>query len=119
MNDQILSIVIECQKGMKEFREYLELCIVIQKDPIRASRILRYLDRVEGGEILSIGDFSNYENISESTLTTNMRVMLSRCFYKSKKYSENAMSLLLKMYCKNQLEFFHRYIFTYKEGVKS
>jgi hypothetical protein len=32
MNDQILSLVIECQKGIKEFREYLELCVATQKD---------------------------------------------------------------------------------------
>jgi hypothetical protein len=118
MNDQILSIVIECQKGMKEFREYLELCIVVQEDPIRAARILRYLDIVESGEILSPEDFSFSEHISHSTFTASMRVMLKKCFYRTKNYSAKAKYLLLKMYLKNQFEFFQRYVFTPKEGVK-
>jgi hypothetical protein len=117
MNDQILSIVIECQKGIKEFREYLELCIVKQENPIRAARVLRYLDNAESGKIVSLKDFSHYEKVLKDTLIVNMKMMLMKCFYGTKNHSEKAKSLLLKMYCKNQFEFFQRYIFTSKEGA--
>jgi hypothetical protein len=118
MNDQLLSIITECQKGIKEFREYLELCVATQEKSIRAARILHYLDRVESGEILSLEEFSCYENLSGKTLATNMKVMLIKWFYSTKNYSANAKSLLLKMYRKDRFEFLHRYIFTSNEGAK-
>jgi hypothetical protein len=118
MNDQILSLVIECQKRIKELREYLKLCIATQGNPIRAARMLRYLDRAESGEDLSLEDFSMYENIKKSTLVANIKIMSWRCFCKKKNYSTKARLLLFNMYRQNEWEFFHRYVFTSKEGAK-
>jgi hypothetical protein len=119
MDDQILSLVMECRKGIKEFREYLERCIAAQEKPIRAARILRYLDMVESGEIVGPKSYSHYENVLEKALVNNMRAALKECFYKNENYSEKAKSLLLKMYRDNEWEFFGRYVFTSKEGAKT
>jgi hypothetical protein len=112
MNDLILSLVMECRKGIKEFRDFLETCIAVQRKPIQSARILRYLDAVESGKMISMEEFAIIENLSYLLLCGDIRKMMRICFNDQRTYSQRAMSLLLKMYCKKEWEFFARYVFT-------
>jgi hypothetical protein len=118
MNDQILSLVSECQRGIQELREHLELRIATQKKPIGAARVLRYLGSLESGEIVTTYEFASYENITATCFNNDLITSWRIFFIRNKRFSEAAKSLLLKMHCRKEFEFFRRYVFACDEESK-